>query len=67
MSGWKEIMDETTHPTIYKKAYWRYLCDKHGYCVLCWPHRGCNSERIRCKYRSWKRYRKTQYKNKEII
>lgn len=41
---------------VYKRARWGKL----GKCPMCKPHRGCN----RCfkKHRSWKKFRKNQYK-----
>lgn len=49
----------------YKHSEYRYnLKDKLCFCTLCPFHRHENHERV--IKRSWKQYRKTQYKPKEV-
>jgi len=54
----KKTLQETTDRKTYRSA----ANTGHGNCSLCSPNRGCNRNR---KYdRSWKKYRKTQWREK---
>jgi hypothetical protein len=59
----KEIIDSTTDSRIYKLAKRHFLMHTKGVCSRCHPRRGCNWGRSRFIKRSWKEYRKRQYKN----
>jgi len=52
------LMEITEDSREYKMAMRDILTN----CPLCKPHRGCNRKHHREDWRSWKNYRKTQYK-----
>lgn len=55
----KKVSEETDNSRVYKYATKQYQIS----CPFCKPHRGCNRSRAVWKRRSWKIYRKTQYKD----
>jgi hypothetical protein len=57
----KYIMKHTDNSAEYKSAlHWNLK-----YCPICRPHSGCNRGWF-TNMRSWKKYRKTQYRDKNI-
>lgn len=56
----QEEFETTTNRSVYNKI----AKDMYASCPYCGWHRGCN--KIFRRERSWKEYRKTQYKNKHI-
>lgn len=62
MANLKEVIDTTTNSTVYKKAVWKDLCPFESLKVVRYFFRS-----IKKQDRSWKRYRKTQYKNKDVV
>ena len=44
---------------VYKRAHKSYVAQKYGKCAYCGWHRGENAGR---KQRSWKKFRRTQYR-----
>ena len=54
----KETLQLTNNSNEYKNA--KRQLDKIG-CPVCPPNRGCNRNRDN-DYKSWKRYRKTQWR-----
>jgi hypothetical protein len=61
----KEEMDITDNPIVYKRARKRYL-EGVGLinCCFCHYHRGENASR---KQKSWKKLRKIKYKNASVM
>lgn len=57
----KNIMENTSSSSDYKKSFRVHLSHEFGTCDRCLPHRGCNDRR---KYGniSWKYLRKKQWK-----
>jgi len=51
-------LTETTNSRVYKLVRLNYAKG----CPICGPHSGCNSTRSKDD-RSWKNFRKTQYKS----
>ncbi len=60
--AYKKLVDTTDDPQQYKKAYRIYIADKYMRCSICLPHRSENRINRGRDSRSWKTYRKTQYK-----
>lgn len=58
----KKVSEETDNSRIYKHATRQYKIS----CPYCKPHRGCNRDRKHWKRRSWKNYRLTQHKEKNL-
>ena len=54
----KRTIDETTNSRTYK----RLRNAIYSGCPLCSPHKGCNRWTFKRDIRSWKEYRKTQWK-----
>jgi hypothetical protein len=53
----------TNNRYVYNRLYRHELEAKHGLCPFCGPHSGCNYwNGMNKPSRSWKTYRKTQYK-----
>jgi hypothetical protein len=65
----KREFNETDNSTVYRRARWEYLVEagksKGNSCSICPPNRGCNGHRYGLD-KSWKRFRKTQYKAVDI-
>lgn len=61
------IMKTTDNSSVYKKAI-KEMQFKDGYlsCHICRPHRGCNKHKKWPK-RSWKSFRKRQYKSGPMV
>ena len=57
-----DVLESTNNSRVYRMTQQRIISLEENKCFFCGPHSGCNSWR---KYgdRSWKRFRKTQYKN----
>jgi len=55
----KQILNETDNGSVYRRVLRTYVSAKEGTCDRCRRGRGCNR---RITNRSWKNYRKTQYK-----
>jgi hypothetical protein len=68
MKKTKEELDSTTNSRIYKRLRKKYLSISKGliYCEICGPNKGCNRRRKKIDKRSWKKYRKTQWKGGAI-
>lgn len=67
MHNAKKIMDTTTNSRVYKRAYKRYLESKGKiYCSYCPYHEYENCDKNVGSFRSWKNYRKTQWKETGI-
>lgn len=58
----KEQLKTTTNKRVYKMLLRKLIYDKGGLCHYCGPHSGCNSNRGNKSHRSWKQYRKYQWK-----
>ena len=63
----KKIFEETTNRSVEHKARMKWLCEQNGLCPYCPPNSGCNAVYsgpfVRPgNYKSWKRYRKMQWK-----
>jgi len=59
-----EEYELTSNSNVYKKARWKQTIGISLLCYLCAPHHGCNGSYIQSDYKSWKRYRKNQWRNK---
>ncbi len=58
----EDFRQENLHWITHFQLYNKYLMKELGLC--CYPHKGCNKiPAHRYCERSWKSYRKTQYKN----
>lgn len=57
---YKNLMSNSNY---YKRERWDKICNENGYCSHCPPHNGENWM-FKTKDRSWKNFRKTQYKAK---
>ena len=57
----KEEMKWCSNSTLYNKLRWKRIYQDECLCPYCSPHAGCNARGDFFK-RSWKEYRKTQYK-----
>ena len=55
-----QTLNTTSDSRTYKLTQKRILTNTEGKCWFCGPHTGCNYRNKR--NRSWKNYRKTQYK-----
>lgn len=55
------VLKTTLNSSVYNKAHKRYLFH-YGICDRCRWHRGCNNKYRFHKNKSWKQYRKYQYK-----
>jgi hypothetical protein len=63
--SYKKVMDATDNSRVYRIAYKRYLDVKGDIrCSICAYHRSENSNWQYRRTKSWKRYRKTQYKGR---
>lgn len=64
MNRAKQVLDTTIHNKVYRVAQ-KYMSGIG--CTYCPPNKGCNRPYGRpWKVKSWKRYRKTQYKVKQV-
>jgi hypothetical protein len=54
----KEVLDTTTNSRTYKIV----RATETGVCLYCGPHSGCNAYSKNRPRRSWKKYRKHQWK-----
>lgn len=54
----KKVVDSTNNSRVYRMAQ-REMIDG---CPICAPHKGCNKWTSGRWQRSWKKYRKTQWK-----
>ena len=59
----RELSKTTTDSRTYKLLQKRILYKDEGLCWYCGLHSGCNRYSYRVE-RSWKNYRKAQYRNK---
>lgn len=57
MKKYKKQITTTANQTVYKK-----LLHQEFYCDRCRANRGCNANSKYDCNRSWKKYRKTQYR-----
>jgi len=57
----KKLLKETSNTTVFRRLFRKYTANKEGLCERCKRHSGCNAHFN--KNRSWKNFRKTQYKN----
>lgn len=55
-------LEDTDDSRTYNRLIKRKKLQEDGGCILCPPHRGCNSHRKRKSNRSWKEYRRRQRK-----
>jgi len=53
-----------SNKNTFKRIYWYDLCNYYGYCSHCPPNGGENTKPNR-DFKTWKKYRKNQYK--EVI
>lgn len=60
----KETLKTTTNRKVYKLLKRLAFYDDMGLCHYCGPHSGCNSNWKPRSSKSWKQYRKTQWKEK---
>ena len=61
----KKEKKTTTNSRVYNLIYKKSLAKIQGLCNFCPPHSGCNYWNSGShETRSWKYYRKTQWKNK---
>jgi len=56
-----------TNRNSLKKLRMSHIYSADGLCTICGPNQGCNRAYSQGVRRSWKKYRKTQYKNHEDI
>ena len=59
----KNSIKTTTDSRTYKLMQRKIIADMIGGCWICGPHQGCNYSFYK-KSRSWKRFRKTQWKER---
>lgn len=57
----KYFKDYISNQNVYKRVYWYNLCNNKGYCSHCPPNGGENAKPNR-DFKSWKKYRRNQYK-----
>jgi len=63
-----DVIETTTDDRTYRSIKRLRLYEIEGRCDRCPPHGGCNKKSHRhygSAFRSWKNYRKTQYKHNE--
>ena len=59
----KSVLKNTSNSREYKITRFKKIASNEGLCDYCPPNKGCNSWRGgRKPYKSWKEYRKTQWK-----
>jgi len=59
----KGTLNETGHRRVHKLLYRADINNQESLCHLCSPHKGCNSGFGKQYQRSWKKFRKKQWKN----
>jgi hypothetical protein len=61
----KKLYATTDHRSVLNKVYKVFITQKEGICNFDPYHSGENANRKRRDRRNWKRYRKTQWRDKE--